>query len=146
MDVAYISALSALGGSVIGGLASGITTWMNARVQARTSRAAHDILRREELYKDFIVLASKVYADAFMHDEPQVPDMVAIYGLMSRMRVLCSARIVAAAEAVMGGAVEMYFGPNRTVRELHEMIKAGELDPLREFSEIARKELWREAD
>ena len=30
MDVAYISALSALAGSVIGGLTSGVTTWLLA--------------------------------------------------------------------------------------------------------------------
>jgi hypothetical protein len=35
MDVAYISALSALAGSAIGGLTSGFATWLNQRFQAK---------------------------------------------------------------------------------------------------------------
>jgi hypothetical protein len=35
MDVAYVSAISALAGSVIGGLTSGYTTWLTQRSQAR---------------------------------------------------------------------------------------------------------------
>jgi hypothetical protein len=57
MDVAYVSALSALAGSVVGGLTSGISTLMSQRAQARAGRLAHDMSRREELYKDFIVAA-----------------------------------------------------------------------------------------
>jgi hypothetical protein len=59
MDVAYISALSALAGSVIGGLTSGMTTLMSQRAQARAGQLAHDLSRREDLYTDFIVAASK---------------------------------------------------------------------------------------
>jgi hypothetical protein len=35
-----------------------------------------------------------------------------------------------------------YFSPNRSVRELRELIKIGEgIDPLKEFSEAAREEM-----
>ena len=51
MDIAYISALSALAGSVIGGFTSGVTTWLNQHSQARAERFAHDLGRREELYR-----------------------------------------------------------------------------------------------
>jgi hypothetical protein len=64
MDVVYISALSALAGSVIGGLTSGLTTWMNQRAQARAARLAYDLSRQKDLFRDFIVAASKAYADA----------------------------------------------------------------------------------
>jgi hypothetical protein len=57
MDVAYVSALSALAGSVVGGLTSGFTTWLSQRAQARAGRLAHEMSRREELFKDFIVAA-----------------------------------------------------------------------------------------
>jgi hypothetical protein len=54
MDIAYVSALSALAGSVIGGFTSGLTNWANQHSQARAERLAHDFSRREDLYRDFI--------------------------------------------------------------------------------------------
>jgi hypothetical protein len=45
MDVAYISALSALAGSAIGGLTSGFTTWLNQRFQAKAETLAHESSR-----------------------------------------------------------------------------------------------------
>src|SRR5437016_4883011 len=59
MDVASISALSVLAGSVVGGLTSGFTTWLSQRAQARAGQLAHDKSQREDLYKDFIIAASK---------------------------------------------------------------------------------------
>jgi hypothetical protein len=43
MDTAYVSAISALAGSVIGGLTSGFTTWLNQRSQARAGVAAREL-------------------------------------------------------------------------------------------------------
>ena len=58
MDIAYISALSALAGSVVGGLTSGITTWLGLRTQMRAGQLAHNKSQREDLYRDFIVFTS----------------------------------------------------------------------------------------
>ena len=78
MDVAYISALSALAGSLIGGLTSGITTWLNQRAQTRAAQIAHDLARREDLFRDFIDAASKAYAEALVSNEPQVQELIAL--------------------------------------------------------------------
>jgi hypothetical protein len=59
MNVAYLSARSALAGSGVGGLTSGITTWLGLRAQARLGISAREMSRRHDLYKDFIVAASK---------------------------------------------------------------------------------------
>ena len=67
MDVAYISGLSALAGSVIGGLTSGVTTWLNQRSLARAGQLAHELSRRQDLYKDFIVAASKALRALELH-------------------------------------------------------------------------------
>ena len=142
MDVAYVSALSALAGSVVGGLTSGFTTWLSQRAQARAGHLAHSLSRREELYRDFIVSASKTYAQALMSSEPQVQELIALYAMLSRMRALSSPRIVACAEKVMATTMEAYFAPNRTIPELHELIKSGTaLDPLKDFAEATREEL-----
>jgi len=146
MDGAYISALSALGGSVVGGLTSGITTRLSLRAQARTGQRAHDKSLREELYKDFIIAASKARTDAVMSHEPKIPDFITLYALVSRMRILSSPRVVACAEKVMLATADAYFAPDKTISELYELIKSGKgreegLDSMKEFSEIAREEL-----
>jgi hypothetical protein len=142
MDIAYLSALSALAGSVVGGLTTGITTWLSQRNQARAAQLAREMSRREDLYKDFIVAASKVYGDAIVSSEPQIQELVSLYAMISRMRVLSSPRTVGCADQIMRATIDTYFEPNKTIRELHELIKSGVgIDPLKDFSEAAREEL-----
>jgi hypothetical protein len=141
MDVAYISTLSALAGSVIGGLTSGITTWLNQRSLARAGQLAHELTRRQELYKDFIVAASKTYGEALVVNEPKIEELIALYAMISRMRVMSSPNIVACAERVLLAITGTYFQPNRTVSELQELIRTGTgVDPLKDFAEAVREE------
>jgi hypothetical protein len=48
MDVAYVSAMAALVGSVVGGLTAGGTTWLSQRAHARAGQMAHEAGLREE--------------------------------------------------------------------------------------------------
>lgn len=142
MDFAYVSALAALAGSVVGGLTAGTTTWLSYRGQTQAGRLAHDLSRREDLFRAFIVAASKVYTNALVSSEPKLDELVDLYSMISRMRVLCSPETVACANKVMVTAVDTFFAPNKTMRDLHELIKSGSgIDPLKEFSEAARDEL-----
>ena len=142
MDVAYISALSALAGSVVGGMTSGLTTWLSQRAQARAELLAHKIARREDLFRDFIVTASKAYGSAIVSNEPDIQDVVALYAMISRMRIQSSPQTVACADKVMRITIETYFAPNKTIRELNELIKNGTgIDPLKDFAEAAREDL-----
>ncbi len=127
---------------MIGGFTSGLTTWVNQRSQARAAQIAHELSRREDLVRDFIAAASKTYGDAIVNNEPQMQELVNLYAMISRLRVLSMPRTVACADAVMHATVATYFAPNRTVRDLHEMMKDDiGIDPLRELSEVARQEL-----
>src|SRR5713226_7210 len=131
MDVAYLSALAAIAGSVVGGLTSGITTWLSQRAHARAGQLALEMSRRDDLYKDFIVAASKAYGDALLSSEPQVPELVALSALISRMRVLSLPRTVESSEKIMEATISAYFAPNRTISELHDLMKSGGgIDPL----------------
>jgi hypothetical protein len=142
MDVAYISALSALAGSAVGGCTSTLTTWISQRAQARAAQLAQEITRRQDLYREFITEASKAYGAALINSEPQLPDLVALYSLISRMRVLSEAGTVSCADRIMRIIIDTYISPNRSVQDLTERIKAGtEIDPLKEFSEAAREEV-----
>jgi hypothetical protein len=142
MDVAYVSAISALAGSAVGGFTSTVTTWITQRAQTRAAQVAHELARRGDLYRDFITAASKTYGDALMNNEPQLSDLVALYSMISRMRVLSEPRTITCADKIMQIIIDTYFSPNHSVRELTEMIRVGAgIDPLREFSEAARDEV-----
>jgi hypothetical protein len=144
MDIAYISALSALAGSMIGGLTSGITTWMNQRSQTRAGQIAHEVARRQELYKDFIIAASRAYAEALVTSEPKIEELISLYAMISRMRALSSSDVVTCAEQALLETTKAYFEPNRTVPELRELIKSGTgVDPLKNFAEAVREEFRR---
>jgi hypothetical protein len=142
MDTAYISAISALAGSVIGGLTTGFTTWLSQRSQARAGMVAHDLTRREDLVRDFIVAASKTYGDAIINSEPKMPELVDLYAMVSRMRVLGMSKTTASADLAMRSIVETYYTPNRTLADLRELTRTGHgIDPLKDFSTAAREEL-----
>jgi len=142
LNVAYITALSALAGSLVGGLTTGITTWISLRSQARAGRLAEDLARRQDLFRDFIVAASKTYGEALVSSEPQVQEIVALWAMISQMRILCSPKTAESADKVMLLTLDTYFAPNKTTSELRDLMKSGrQIDPLVEFIEVAREEL-----
>src|SRR6266481_2204179 len=114
MDIACLSTLSALAGSVVGGLTSGAATWLSQRAQARESRLAREMARRDDLYKEFIAAASKAYGEAIVSNEPNVQELVALYAMISRMRVKSPPQTVACAD----------FAPGKTIREFHELVQS----------------------
>ena len=61
---AAITALAAIAGSVVGGLASFLTTFFTQRNQAHRDLLARDVAHREELYSQFIREAANLYADS----------------------------------------------------------------------------------
>jgi hypothetical protein len=145
MDTAYISAFAALAGSAIGGLTSLATSWLSQHAQFRTQQLARDIAEREELYKDFIEEASKLYCDAYEHDQAEVSKFVKLYALVSRMRILSSPEIIENADRIVRVIIKTYLAPNKTFYEVTAEILDNDdvMNPLREFSNVCREELRR---
>jgi hypothetical protein len=137
----YLTALAALAGSAIGGLTSLASAWLTQQGQDRARRLSQDKVRRQKLYKQFIDEASKLYADALVHDQAEVSALVSVYALINRMRFLSRSDVVEKAEAVVRTIVDTYFAPNKTFPELRELVGSDAIDPLRAFSEICRAEL-----
>ncbi len=142
MDATYLSALSALAGSAVGGLTMALSAWISQSVSARAGLISSHLARRQELFRDFIVSASRVYGDALTSSEPKIPELVELYALISRMRVLCQPETVAAGETLMRSISDTYLAPNRTFEELRDLIAADDgIDPLKDFSVAAREEI-----
>jgi hypothetical protein len=140
MESSSLPTFAALAGAAIGGLTSFATSWITQHAQARAQQLVHRLTRQEELYKDFIDEASTLYVDSLVHETPDISQLVRLYAMMSRMRVLSSAPTVQAADNVARLIVNTYLAPNKTLPELRDMMNNGAMDPLREFSDACREE------
>jgi hypothetical protein len=102
---------------------------------------AHDLARREDLVRDFIIAASKTYGDAIGNNEPKMPEIVDLYARSTVAR-FGHAENDPCADVVMRSIIDTYFGPNRTVADLRELVRTGQgIDQLKDFSEAAGEEL-----
>lgn len=140
MDASVISAVAALAGTAVGGLTNVLANWLTHRIQVRAQWLQHEKNRRQILYRDFIEEASKCYIDALQHDEADIPGLVGLYAKLSRMRVLSSKSVVDNAEAITRKILDTYLEPDKSFAELRDMVIAGTIDLLREFSTACRKE------
>jgi hypothetical protein len=141
MNSAYVPAFAALAGSAIGALTSLASAWFTQHHQDRVRRLSGEKTRRQKLYKQFINEASKLYADALVHNQAEVSAMVSVYALISRMRVVSSSVVVEKAEAVADLIIDTYFIPNKSFSDLRELVRGPAANPLRDFSEACRTEL-----
>ncbi|MBR0911609.1 hypothetical protein JQ589_16970 [Bradyrhizobium japonicum] len=139
MSTVYIPALAAFGGSAFGALSTIVSGWFSGRRKRRELHHAHSFSKREQLYHCFIEEASRLYAEALVNDQAEIPQLVSLYTLVGRMRILSSSEVVQAAERAGHLIIETYLSPNRTFVDLPKFIE--EMDPLRDFGEACRREL-----
>ena len=144
MDTAYISALSALGGATIGGLASFGSSWLTQRTQLRFAHYEAIKAKREALYAEFVDEASRLYGDALGHQKDDVADLVKIYGLIGRIRLVSSRPVITAAERTLDTIIQAYLGPNRTLHEVLDDVHRGGFNFFAEFGEACRQDLGRD--
>ena len=140
MDASVIPAIAALMGAVIGSFTSVVASWLTQHTQARMQRRAQNQNRRQDLYKEFIGDASRLYIDALQNNKADVSALMGLYAELSRMRILSSAEVVESADQIVKRIVDSYLEPNKTFHELREMANSGLIDPLRNFSEACRTE------
>ena len=95
----------------------------------------------QELYKQFIENASRLYLDALEHNTTEISKLVDIYFTLNRMRVLSSPKLVAAADSALRVIVGVYANENATFSGIRQTIGHGFLDPLRPFSGACHEEL-----
>jgi hypothetical protein len=142
MDSSVISAGAAIGGAAIVGVMSFLGSWTAKRKEVRAQWLVQDRLRRQDLYKEFIQVASKCFVDALQHEKPDVASLVALYEKTSRMRVISSPRVLADAEQVLGRIIDALSEPAVTLTndKVRELFETGSADVLRNFSESCRAE------
>ena len=141
MNPAYISAFAALAGAIVGGLTSFATSWFTQAMQIRNAERKAERGKREALYNDFIVETERIFADAVSHNTEDPANMMPLYALVGRMRLVSSRAVIDAAMRIVDHVLETYLGPNRTLREMRDLAREGGINILTEFSEACREDL-----
>uniref|UniRef100_E6VPD7 Uncharacterized protein n=1 Tax=Rhodopseudomonas palustris (strain DX-1) TaxID=652103 RepID=E6VPD7_RHOPX len=141
MTGASISALAALAGSAIGGLATLTTAWLTQSHQEQTARIAQENTRRERIFGEFIDQASKLYVDALMNSLDDPNKMIGIYAVIGKLRLFAAPETILEAERVMEAIIAAYYRPSINLHD-KPVLAQEEYDLLRPFAEAARRELF----
>ena len=140
-DPAFISALSDLAGVTLGGLTTFATNWTTQRSQLREKHQEFERTKREDLFNAFVTEATRLYGDALSHQKDDVGDLVLLYALVARMRLIASRPVVTAAEGTLNAIIDAYLQPNQTLHEIRLLAKNGGMNFLLDFGEACRAEL-----
>lgn len=137
-----------LAGVAVGGLTSFASTWLTQLSTMREKRRQLEMGKREKLFNEFVIEASRLYATALGHDKEDIADLVKLYSLIGRMRLICTPGVIEAAERTMRVIIDTYVAPNLSLQELRAVAQEGGLNPLVDFDAAGREELimiWRSA-
>jgi hypothetical protein len=144
IDPSVLTAISALAGALIGGGASLTAAVYTQRYQDRLQRVAREATKRETVYADFIMNASKLLPTAYVQDGFKLDsDGQHLLGLANRMRLFAPSNIIDEAEAVMRQLIEISLQPSLDLRKfaMAELSKQRYSDLLRSFSLACRADL-----
>ncbi|MGO9418601.1 hypothetical protein [Roseiarcus sp.] len=144
IEPALLSPISALLGAPIGGGASLIAAVYTQQTQNRLQRVAGEVAKREAVYADFVMSASNLLLNAYVHDDIALGgDEQHLIGLINRMRLFAPPEVVNGAEAVLRSILKISLEPSIELRRLAKdaLSKSMEPDPLQSFSQICRADL-----
>lgn len=140
MDTTWITALSGVLGSLVGGSTTAATTWITQRTVSKRELLQTEFRHREALYGEFISECSKRLIDAMSHTLDNPETLLTAYALLNRIRLSASPAVLAEAENLLRRITEQYFADNLTVDEMREIARSEGADPLKPFGEACRAE------
>ena len=141
MDMAIVSALAGIFGSLSGGSASVATTWIAHNRRSKREARLAELAKREALYGEFINECSTRVMDSFERNLDKPETLLSIYALLNRIRLCASKAVLTQAVELVRFIMEQYFSPNVSIEEFHQRVHNGHIDPLKAFSEACRHEL-----
>jgi hypothetical protein len=144
IDPALVGPVSLFLGAIVGAGASLFGVIYTQRRQDRIQRIASEVTKRETVYADFVMSASKLLLSAYTSDDIVMSgDEQRLIGLINRMRLFAPPDVVEGAEAVLKAIVEVLLKPSVELRQLAKDSLSQRLDPdpLLAFSSICRADL-----
>jgi hypothetical protein len=140
MNGAELSAVSALAGSALGGLTPIISNYLVQRGLTEREMLNRELGARQTLYSDFIQFATKTYVNATTKQLEDIDDLVTLYALISRIRLLASPPVIEAAEEFAADVTKRYGEKAISLEDLKNATIVPHVDPLHEFSTRCRLE------
>jgi hypothetical protein len=141
MDQAYVSAVAALAGAVVGGITSLGTTWLTISSQARAARLASERSKREELYGRFMDELARLYAFAINSEAADYSKAASAFALKGRIMLMSSAAVAESAGKALAYVVDLAMGPRLSAEEVRKMMDDASANVIDDFGQKARKEL-----
>lgn len=144
IEPAILSAVSALTGAFMGGGASLVAALYTQRCQNRTQRATREATKREAVYADFIMSASKSLLSAYLYDEIRLDsEQQTLIAIANRMRLFAPAKVIEEADRVIRTLIQILLEPSVDLRKLAtaELAESHHPDLLLPFSLACRADL-----
>ncbi len=141
IEPAVISAIAAIAGTVVGGLASLMTSVFTQRYQDRLQRVSREVTKREALYSEFITHAARAMLKARLTEFSQENMVDTLPAIVNRIRLVASDAVIAEADAVLRDLIRTSLDAGVDARRLAEEALATTDYPLLHFSSACRKEL-----
>jgi hypothetical protein len=141
LDGAYLSALAALAGAIIGGVTSFATTWLTTTTQARAARLAAERSDRQDLYGRFMTELATLFAEALKSDKVDYAKLIGAFALKGRIELMSSGPVVEAADRALKFVVDLTMGPPRSDAEVRAMMDDRNVDVIGAFAKACRGEL-----
>jgi hypothetical protein len=141
MEPAFLSAMAAVSGSVVGGSATIATAWITQKTSTKRELIRQELRKRETLYGEFISECSRLAIDALVHGIEKPETMWSAYALLNRIRLSASEAVLAQGEGVLKGIATQYFSANVSLDEFRSIALSHDHDPLKSFGEACRIEL-----
>lgn len=141
MNSPELSALAALAGSAIGGITPIISNHVAQRGMTQRELLSRELAERQTLYSEFIRFAATVYVQAMTSSLEKMDDLVLLYALVGRIRLMASGPVIEAAENFTNLVTKRFGERNMSLEDLREAALQPHVDPLCEFSTRCRDEL-----
>ena len=140
LDTNVVTALAAICGSIVGGLASFATTYFTQRHQISRERIARELERREAIYVDLIEQAAEMFADSLDKHLEDFGHLVHLTATLGRIRLMSDREVIDAAEGVLSSIIRSYQRPAVTADTFLDESNKDFREPLLLFAEACRRE------
>jgi hypothetical protein len=142
MDPVYLSTISALAGTIIGGVTSFATTWLTTTMQTKAARLGVEKTKREVLYGSFMDEVAQLYSRALENNgSVDYGKLNGAFALRGRIILLSSQAVYESADRALKFVVDIALGPPRTAAEMRKMMDDRKTQVIDEFAETCRQEL-----